>query len=145
MERTDYEKYESWTGVDASIAESLCEYGFIMEWNKTHNEFDVIVRDDHNCHTQPMYCHEFFNFEEWLEDLSEGRSWVNLDEMLDYVGASSKEEYLAEVTPVNLLSDLLSYHGKTNVLGEEYHSFNTLAEVVKDWELDKIEDFSYYL
>lgn len=142
MERKDYEKYESWTGVDASIAESLCEYGFIMEWNKMHNEFEVIVRDDHNCHERPMYCYEWFNFEEWIKDLYNDRSWVNLDEILDYVGANDKDEYLSEVTPVNLLSDLLSYYGKTNVLGEEYYKFLTLEEVVKDWELDQIEDFS---
>lgn len=134
MKIKDYEKYDSWCGLDVSLKISLCEYGFIMEWNKSHNKFDVIVRDDHNFHKQPMYCHTSFDFEQWIEELSEDRSWVNLDEVLDFIGADSKEEYLAEATPINLLSDLMSYYGKTNILGEDY-SFQTLEEITKDWEL----------
>ena len=145
MKRKDYEKYGSWVGIDASVAESLCEYGLLMKWCEQRNEFAVIVRDDHTCHKQPMYCYEWFNFEEWIGEFDSADTWINVDGVLNYVGASSKDMYLAEVSPIQLLSDLLSYYSKTNILGEEYWAFRSLKSVIEDWELDKLEDFSEYI
>ena len=117
--KTDY-WYGKWFGTDASLEESLFEYGFIMRYSKKYNEYQVLYHIPFDGDEERFY-YTWFDFDGVLKGLKTDDEWYHAKQLGDMCGLSA-EEYIESVEdrPETLLNDIISYYGTEDIFGTEY-------------------------
>lgn len=112
-----------WYGVDKDLETSLMEYQFVAKQpaKKDYNdEWYVLYKVD-----EDQFGTGWIR-ESDLNDIVEKRSWANKKDILSFLDTvdSTINEWLT-MPFVNKLSDLISYFGIFNILGDTYHTIDT--------------------
>ena len=102
---------QGFEGSDASLSESLFEYG--LAWREVDNEYLFIHR-----HPNCVGCFDRSTFKKDL-DVQKEFNWIKWGEITSYLGVDDLEEWLTFPLP-HKISDLVSYHGYENIFGTSY-------------------------
>ena len=124
METITQLKNDGFFGMDVSLEISLFEYGLICkETSKDNYLFYYGIGIDYNGNYNLFdYCN--YSKNDLMDLINE--SWVNLPDVLSFVG-QTKKEWL-ELNHIFLIFDLGSYYGYENIFGSSYGGFEVSNE-----------------